>query len=1088
MDLTDGRRPLSVFVQQMKDYYTGAAYSAAYGYEGPGVGVGNGTYSIGTYDQPVYGVVSGFDPATAGDWQAAADAWENWFRANAPDVERFKYMTDEPLPEQYPTIQERASWIHSGQGPGKDLDIYTTVRIDPELYGYVDFWSLTVQSGYDPGDGVAGGYVLTKVAERKALGEKAGFYNGTRPAFGQASALDAFATENRVNPWIGWKYGADQYFLWEIGYYAGSTYNVWDNQYLERGGGKYWGDGDYLYAGEDGVYPGDSRGVRGPIASIRMKNWRRGQQDYEYLWLARECGIPTTAIVDGVVPAAFDDYKGTYTDQNQQPLWSTRGYQFEDARREVAELLAQSGKTALPPDGTLEVTPQNLPAGGGEIILNWTSTGAVTAWLNNGIGDVPLNGSPQLIIDTTTTFILILTSPSGTTVKHVTVPVGSTTTDLPAGSIIVNPTLLPFGGGEVTLVWSSTNALSASISNGVGFVPVNGSTRVRVDATTTFILSLSNAMGTIQVSATVVVAPSGGLLPAGSIAADPTSLPVGGGDVTLVWSSTGATTATLGQGIGAVPVSGSMQVNIDTTTTFVLTVTNNVGSSQASVTIGVGDAQTMPPAGSIVAHPTHLPGGGGEVTLVWSSTSATDASINNGVGPVPLSGSRKLYVEATTTFELRLSNSVGTATDTVTVHVETDVSNPPDGSFAATPSSLPQGGGEVLLEWSSTNASRASIDNGIGEVPLNGSKQIRVDVSTLFILTLENSAGTLAESVLVSVAPTIAAAPTGTLDTNPATLPYGGGAVSLTWSSAHATDLFIDPGIGSVPPTGVLTLYVTSTTTYTLTATNDLGTDRVEATVTVDSSFSNIVSNSFFESGTSNWVFQTNGHGSFGTTPSPQNFGQAARVDILSNGDNIKLHQSGLPFDPDALYALTFSASSTTGHDLEIVAQKDGEPYTSYGLNGYYVDLTTEMRTYTVEFSTRNFTQSVQDGRLMFWLTPYAKGGDTYLFDNVVLTKLSGPGNIGPSGGVPPDYFLDQNFPNPFNPSTVIRYMVPDPAFVTLRVYDVLGREVVTLVEEEQPVGRYEIEFVSDGLPSGVYLYVLKAGAFSYVRKMLLVR
>jgi hypothetical protein len=342
MDLTDGRRPLSVFVQQMKDYYTGAAYSEAYGYEGPGVGVGNGTYSIGTYDQPVYGVVSGFDPATAGDWQAAADAWENWFRANAPDVERFKYMTDEPEPEEYPTIQERASWIHAGQGPGKDLKVFATVKIDPALYGYVDFWSVTVQTGYDPGDGVTAGYDLVKVGKRKRFGELVGIYNGTRPSYGQASALDAFATENRVNPWIGWKYGVDQYFMWEVGYYAGSTYNVWDNQYLERGGGKYWGDGDYLYAGEDGVYSGDSRGVRGPIASIRMKNWRRGQQDYEYLWLAREWGIPTTAIVDGVVPAAFNDYSGSaYTEQDQQPVWSTRGYQFEDARRTLAELLSR---------------------------------------------------------------------------------------------------------------------------------------------------------------------------------------------------------------------------------------------------------------------------------------------------------------------------------------------------------------------------------------------------------------------------------------------------------------------------------------------------------------------------------------------------------------------------------------------------------------------------------------------------------------------------------------------------------------------------------------------------------------------------
>jgi hypothetical protein len=315
----------------------------------------------------------------------------------------------------------------------------------------------------------------------------------------------------------------------------------------------------------------------------------------------------------------------------------------------------------------------------------------------------------------------------------------------------------------------------------------------------------------------------------------------------------------------------------------------------------------------------------------------------------------------------------------------------------------------------------------------------------------------------------------------------GGGAVSLTWSSTHATEVFIDPGIGSAPPTGVITLYLTSTTTYTLTITNDLGTYRATATVVVDSSASNIVTNSFFENGTNSWTFRTDGQANFGTMPSPQNLGQAARADILTDGNNIRLYQSGLSLEPDATYLLVFSASSAAGHNLELVVQKHQAPYTSYGLNGYYVDLTPEMRTFSVEFTTRNFTQWVNDGRLMFWLTPYAEAGDTYVFDNILLTRLPDPGNTGP-GQIPPDYSLEQNFPNPFNPATSIRYLLPDPSFVLLKVFDLLGREVAVLVNEDQPAGSHQVEFRAEHLPSGIYFFTLQANGYTKVRKMVLMK
>ncbi len=67
------------------------------------------------------------------------------------------------------------------------------------------------------------------------------------------------------------------------------------------------------------------------------------------------------------------------------------------------------------------------------------------------------------------------------------------------------------------------------------------------------------------------------------------------------------------------------------------------------------------------------------------------------------------------------------------------------------------------------------------------------------------------------------------------------------------------------------------------------------------------------------------------------------------------------------------------------------------------------------------------------------------------------------------DFRLFQNYPNPFNPNTKIKYQISDLSFVTLKVYDVLGNKIATIVNEEKPVGSYEIEFNATTLPSGVY-------------------
>jgi hypothetical protein len=85
-------------------------------------------------------------------------------------------------------------------------------------------------------------------------------------------------------------------------------------------------------------------------------------------------------------------------------------------------------------------------------------------------------------------------------------------------------------------------------------------------------------------------------------------------------------------------------------------------------------------------------------------------------------------------------------------------------------------------------------------------------------------------------------------------------------------------------------------------------------------------------------------------------------------------------------------------------------------------------------------------------------------------------------------YNLLQNYPNPFNPSAAIRYSLPTSEFVTVKVYDILGNEVATLVSEEKLAGVYEVEFDSSNLSSGIYLYTLQTGSFFESKKMILIK
>jgi hypothetical protein len=121
------------------------------------------------------------------------------------------------------------------------------------------------------------------------------------------------------------------------------------------------------------------------------------------------------------------------------------------------------------------------------------------------------------------------------------------------------------------------------------------------------------------------------------------------------------------------------------------------------------------------------------------------------------------------------------------------------------------------------------------------------------------------------------------------------------------------------------------------------------------------------------------------------------------------------------------------------------------------------------------------DNLTFLGVNPFSIPGlDTRLTDDIVT--------VANEESFPNSFLLEQNYPNPFNPNTKISWQSPVGSWQTLKVFDVLGNEVATLVDEYKPAGSYEVEFDARGLPSGVYLYTLKAGSFTQTKKLILLR
>lgn len=132
----------------------------------------------------------------------------------------------------------------------------------------------------------------------------------------------------------------------------------------------------------------------------------------------------------------------------------------------------------------------------------------------------------------------------------------------------------------------------------------------------------------------------------------------------------------------------------------------------------------------------------------------------------------------------------------------------------------------------------------------------------------------------------------------------------------------------------------------------------------------------------------------------------------------------------------------------------------------------------TIETKSYSFVdKNVNAGTYSYRLKQIDFDG-TFEYSNVIEVDVTSP----------QQFELSQNYPNPFNPSTTISFSIPQSSFVTLKVYDIIGNEIATLVNEEKAAGRYDINFDASNQSSGVYLYSITAGNYNEVKKMTLIK
>lgn len=158
---------------------------------------------------------------------------------------------------------------------------------------------------------------------------------------------------------------------------------------------------------------------------------------------------------------------------------------------------------------------------------------------------------------------------------------------------------------------------------------------------------------------------------------------------------------------------------------------------------------------------------------------------------------------------------------------------------------------------------------------------------------------------------------------------------------------------------------------------------------------------------------------------------------------------------------------------LQIIFAQHQMPYGVTSGGGGKISSTNNIISFTLGESTVGKSSNASGiGMMGFWS----------VYQQDVLTSVDDEGQV------PVEYKLEQNYPNPFNPATTIKFAVAEKSRVIIKIYNITGEEITTLINEEKDRGWYEVKFNSGGLSSGIYLCRMQAGNYVSIKKMMMLK
>jgi hypothetical protein len=405
---------------------------------------------------------------------------------------------------------------------------------------------------------------------------------------------------------------------------------------------------------------------------------------------------------------------------------------------------------------------------GSQSTLIWNVTDATSVRIEPGIGNVALSGTMSVTPNETTTYILTAIGSGGSTINTVTITVNQTP------PVIVNFTVSPSAitsGQSSNLSWNVTGVDTVTISPAIGSKNASGNLTVNPITTTSYVLIAGNSGGTVTATAILTVNPAYTTPVSNSFHISPNTV-FPGGIATMYWDVKGATSVRIDPGIGEVPTSGSRLIYPETSTTYILLANNAECNCVITdyATVEVYEGFGLPYYFYPPYYPPYSPQQYGNrpqvvsfyssppiirpdeaAVLQWNVTGASSVFIAS-IGSVATSGSITLNPTVTTFYTLTATNAYGstTASLTVTVLANIPAATPVINYFFANPVSITNGRTSTL-SWSVTGATSVSISQGIGIVPLMGTRGVSPNLSRTYVLTASNSAGMVQQTVTVRV-------------------------------------------------------------------------------------------------------------------------------------------------------------------------------------------------------------------------------------------------------------------------------------------------------------------------------------------------